>query len=143
MKRAREGWHGQHRIMTRTGATRKPPLAQCSSGLCRWLDGASCCSAAQLRSIGSARGERQARTRGRTMLTLPGPEGVFMDTPTYLIVRDNDLARLERLVNERIGEGYSLAGQLFAVTPAQGGALYVQPLLLEYADEEEEEVAET
>jgi hypothetical protein len=66
-----------------------------------------------------------------------------MDTPTYLIVRDNDLARLERLVNERIGEGYSLAGQLFAVTPAQGGALYVQPLLLEYADEEEEEVTET
>ena len=61
-----------------------------------------------------------------------------MDTPTYLIVRDNDLARLERLVNERIQDGYSLAGQLFAVTPAQGGALYVQPLLLEYEDEEEE-----
>jgi hypothetical protein len=66
-----------------------------------------------------------------------------METPTYLIARDNDLARLERLVNERIEEGYSLAGQLFAVTPAQGGALYLQPLLLEYADEEEEELTET
>ena len=60
-------------------------------------------------------------------------------SPTYLIVRDNDLARLEAAVNERIEEGYSLAGQLFAVTPAQGGALYVQPLVLELVDEDEEE----
>ena len=59
-----------------------------------------------------------------------------METPTYVIVRDNDLARLERTVNERIEEGYSLAGQLFAVTPAQGGALYVQPLLLEYEEDD-------
>lgn len=62
-----------------------------------------------------------------------------MESPTYLIVRDNDLSRLETAVNQRIEEGYSLAGQLFAVTPAQGGALYVQPLLLEYEEEEDEE----
>lgn len=66
-----------------------------------------------------------------------------MESPTYLIVRDNDLARLEEAVNDRIEEGYSLAGQLFAVTPAQGGVLYVQPLVLEFEeadDDEDEEV---
>ena len=63
-----------------------------------------------------------------------------MDTsPTYLIVRDNDLARLEAAINERLEEGYSLAGQLFAVTPAQGGALYVQPLVMEMLEDEEED----
>jgi hypothetical protein len=61
-----------------------------------------------------------------------------MDSPTYVIVRDNDLARLEAAVNERIDEGYALAGHLFAVTPAQGGVLYVQPLVYEYEDEDEE-----
>lgn len=61
-----------------------------------------------------------------------------MESPSYLIVRDNDLARLEAAVNERIDEGYALAGHLFAVTPAQGGVLYVQPLVYEYADEEED-----
>ena len=60
-------------------------------------------------------------------------------SPTYLIVRDNDLSRLEMAVNERIEEGYSLAGQLFAVTPAQGGALYVQPLVMEMLEDEDEE----
>jgi len=59
-------------------------------------------------------------------------------TPTYLIVRDNDLARLEAAVNERLEQGYSLAGQLFAVTPAQGGALYVQPLVMEMLEDEED-----
>jgi hypothetical protein len=62
-----------------------------------------------------------------------------MESPTYLIVRDNDLARLEEAVNDRIEEGYSLAGQLFAVTPAQGGVLYVQPLVLELEEVEDEE----
>ena len=62
-----------------------------------------------------------------------------MESPTYLIVRDNDLARLEQAVNERIEDGYSLAGQLFAVTPAQGGVLYVQPLVLEVEEEDEED----
>jgi hypothetical protein len=62
-----------------------------------------------------------------------------METPTYLIVRDNDLARLEEAVNDRIDEGYSLAGQLFAVTPAQGGVLYVQPLVLEALEDDEAE----
>ena len=66
-----------------------------------------------------------------------------MDSPTYLIVRDNDLARLEEAVNERIEEGYSLAGQLFAVTPAQGGVLYVQPLVIEYEEEEDGEDEES
>jgi hypothetical protein len=65
-----------------------------------------------------------------------------MDPPTYLIVRDNDLARLEGAVNDRIEEGYSLAGQLFAVTPAQGGVLYVQPLVLEFDEEGEEDEEE-
>jgi hypothetical protein len=62
-----------------------------------------------------------------------------MESPTYLIVRDNDLARLEVAVNDRIEEGYSLAGQLFAVTPAQGGVLYVQPLVLEFDEDDDEE----
>jgi hypothetical protein len=62
-----------------------------------------------------------------------------MESPTYLIVRDNDLARLEEAVNDRIEEGYSLAGQLFAVTPAQGGVLYVQPLVLELEEVEAED----
>ena len=62
-----------------------------------------------------------------------------LDSPAYLIARDNDLSRLEATVNIRLEEGYSLAGQLFAVTPAQGGVLYVQPLVMEYEDEEEEE----
>jgi len=62
-----------------------------------------------------------------------------MESPTYLIVRDNDLSRLEMAVNARIDEGYSLAGQLFAVTPAQGGALYVQPLVMELVDEDDDE----
>ena len=66
-----------------------------------------------------------------------------MDSPTYLIVRDNDLARLEEAVNERIEEGYSLPGQLFAVTPAQGGVLYVQPLVIEYEEEEDGEDEES
>ena len=61
------------------------------------------------------------------------------DLQSYLIVRDNDLARLEQAVNDRIDEGYSLAGQLFAVTPAQGGVLYVQPLVLEMAEDEADE----
>jgi hypothetical protein len=65
-----------------------------------------------------------------------------MESPTYLIVRDNDLARLEEAVNDRIEEGYSLAGQLFAVTPAQGGVLYVQPLVLEFDEDEDEEEEE-
>jgi hypothetical protein len=60
-----------------------------------------------------------------------------MATPNYLIVRDNDLARLEEAVNARIDDGYSLAGQLFAVTPAQGGVLYVQPLVLEYDEDDD------
>jgi hypothetical protein len=59
-----------------------------------------------------------------------------MDLPTYVIARDNDLARLEATVNERIDEGYALAGHLFAVTPAQGGVLYVQPLIYEYEDDD-------
>jgi hypothetical protein len=62
-----------------------------------------------------------------------------MESPTYLIVRDNDLARLEEAVNDRLVEGYSLAGQLFAVTPAQGGVLYVQPLVLEFDEEDDED----
>ena len=68
-----------------------------------------------------------------------------METPTYTIVRDNDLGRLEAAVNERIDDGYAIAGALFAVTPAQGGALYVQPMSLEFdvdneagADDDEE-----
>ena len=64
------------------------------------------------------------------------------DSPVYLIARDNDLTRLEAAVNARIEEGYSLAGQLFAVTPAQGGVLYVQPLVMEFEDEDEEEEPE-
>jgi hypothetical protein len=59
-----------------------------------------------------------------------------MDFPSFLVVRDNDLARLEQAVNDRIEEGYSLAGQLFAVTPAQGGVLYVQPLVLEMDEDD-------
>jgi hypothetical protein len=55
----------------------------------------------------------------------------------YIVVRDNDLARLETTVNERIEEGYSIAGALFAVTPAQGGVLYVQPMVMEFDDDED------
>lgn len=63
-----------------------------------------------------------------------------MQALPYIVVRDNDLARLEATVNERIDEGYSIAGMLFAVTPAQGGVLYVQPMVMEFdADEDEEE----
>lgn len=65
-----------------------------------------------------------------------------MDSPeplVYLIARDNDLTRLEASVNARIEEGYALAGQLFAVTPAQGGVLYVQPLVMEFDDDDDEE----
>lgn len=61
-----------------------------------------------------------------------------MEGPTYIIVRDNDLARLEAAVNERIDEGYAIAGTLFAVTPAQGGVLYVQPMALEFDVDDDE-----
>jgi hypothetical protein len=57
-----------------------------------------------------------------------------MEAQPYIVVRDNDLARLEASVNERIDEGYSIAGPLFAVTPAQGGVLYVQPMVIEFED---------
>ncbi|HEX4884282.1 MAG TPA: hypothetical protein VFX05_09100 [Casimicrobiaceae bacterium] len=57
-----------------------------------------------------------------------------MEAQPYLVVRDNDLARLEAAVNERIDDGYSIAGPLFAVTPAQGGVLYVQPMVIEFDD---------
>ena len=57
-----------------------------------------------------------------------------MEAQPYIVVRDNDLARLETSVNERIDEGYSIAGPLFAVTPAQGGVLYVQPMVIEFED---------
>lgn len=59
-----------------------------------------------------------------------------METQSYIVVRDNDLARLEAEVNDRIDEGYAVAGTLFAVTPAQGGVLYVQPMVLELAADE-------
>jgi hypothetical protein len=59
-----------------------------------------------------------------------------METQSYIVVRDNDLARLEAAVNDRIDEGYAVAGTLFAVTPAQGGVLYVQPMVLEFASDE-------
>ena len=62
--------------------------------------------------------------------------------PIYLVVRDNDLARLEAAVNERLDEGYSLGGHLFAVTPAQGGVLYVQPLVLEIEEDEDDDDAD-
>ena len=55
-----------------------------------------------------------------------------MEAQSYIVVRDNDLARLEATVNERIDEGYAVAGTLFAVTPAQGGVLYVQPMMMEF-----------
>ena len=61
-----------------------------------------------------------------------------MEALPYIIVRDNDLARLEAAVNERIDEGYSIAGTLFAVTPAQGGVLYVQPMVMEFDDDGDE-----
>jgi hypothetical protein len=67
-----------------------------------------------------------------------------METPSYLVVRDNDLARLEAAVNERIDEGYAIAGSLFAVTPAQGGVLYVQPMVIEFdVEDDDEEVDDT
>jgi hypothetical protein len=59
-----------------------------------------------------------------------------METQSYIVVRDNDLARLEAAVNDRIDEGYAVAGTLFAVTPAQGGVLYVQPMVMELASDE-------
>jgi hypothetical protein len=62
-----------------------------------------------------------------------------MEAQSYIVVRDNDLARLEAAVNERIDEGYSIAGSLFAVTPAQGGVLYVQPMVIEFADDVDED----
>jgi hypothetical protein len=64
-----------------------------------------------------------------------------MEPQSYIVVRDNDLARLEAAVNERIDEGYAIAGSLFAVTPAQGGVLYVQPMVIEFADDDEEDLA--
>lgn len=63
-----------------------------------------------------------------------------MESQSYIVVRDNDLARLEAAVNERIDEGYAIAGSLFAVTPAQGGVLYVQPMVMEFADDDEEDL---
>lgn len=61
-----------------------------------------------------------------------------MEAPCYIVVRDDDLARLEAAVNDRIDDGYSIAGALFAVTPAQGGVLFVQPMVMEFGDDEVE-----
>ena len=68
---------------------------------------------------------------------MDSPPTESIDAPAYLIARDHDLSRLEAEVNARLEEGYSLAGQLFAVTPAEGAFLYLQPLVLELDKEEE------
>lgn len=69
----------------------------------------------------------------------PDIDDIDTAMPLYLIVRDNDLSRLEMAVNERLDDGYSIGGQLFAVTPAQGGVLYIQPLVLEIEDDENDD----